>query len=149
VFAPETAAAVVGEAAASLLAAAQAGEHHGWIRAQALTVNDRGRVMVSGFGIDGALAAQAGQGAAHTEKSDAVALAKVYLTAVTGVDADAATVTDLPDDLPAPATKLAKAVIKGSGPKKLADITTALGTGNTAVLRQMVAEAPSLWWPPP
>jgi hypothetical protein len=105
--------------------------------------------MVSGFGIDGALAAQAGQAHAHSEKADAVALAKVYLTAITGLDADTVTVADLPEDLPASARKFAKTVIKGSGPKKLADITAALGTGNTGALRQMVAEAPSLWWPPP
>ena len=149
VFAPATAAAVVGEAAAALGAAAVAGEHHGWIRPQSLTVTNRGRVLVAGLGIDGALASQSGLSKSATEKADAVALAKVYLTAVTGLDADAVTVADLPDDLPPAALKLAKATIKGSGPKKLADITDALGTGDTGALRVMVAEAPSLWWPPP
>ncbi len=148
VFAPLTAAAVIGEAAAALEAAALAGEHHGRIRPQSLTVTDRGRVLVAGLGIDGALASLSGLGKQHTEKADAVALAKVYLTAVTGLDAEAVTVSDLPDDLPPAAKKLAKAAIKGSGPKKLSDITDALGRGDTGALRIMVAEAPSLWWPP-
>lgn len=149
VFAPATAGAVVGEAAAALGAAALAGEHHGWIRPQSLTVTNRGRVLVAGLGIDGALASQSGLSKAATEKADAVALAKVYLTAITGLDADAVTEADLPDDLPPAAVKFAKATLKGSGPKTLADITTSLGTGDTAALRLMVAEAPSLWWPPP
>lgn len=147
-FAPATAAAVVGEAAAGLQAASLAGEHHGQIRPRALTVTESGRVIVSGFGVDGELAAQAGRKRGRDERSDAVALAKIYLTAVTGLDADDVTPDDLPDDLPAVARSFALAVIKGKGPRTLAEITVALGTGNTAVLRQMAAEAPSLWWPP-
>lgn len=148
-FVPITAAALVGEAAAGLQAAALAGEHHGQIRPRALTVTESGRVIVSGFGIDGELKAQAGATRGRDQKSDARALAKIYLTALTGLDADQVTVEDLPDDVPAAGRKLATAAIKGSGPKSLAEIIAALGTGNTAVLRVMAAEAPSLWWPAP
>jgi hypothetical protein len=147
IFVPAAAAAVVGEAAAALITAAVAGEHHGMVRPQSLFVTDRGRVMVSGMGIDGELAVQSGLSRGRNERADAVALARVFLTAITGRDADAVTVADLPDDLSPAAAKFAKAAIKGSGPKKLADVTAALGVGDTKLLRSMATEAPSLWWP--
>ncbi len=147
VFVPDAAAAVVGEAAAALQVAVQAGEHHGMVRPSALFVTDRGRVIVSGMGIDGELAVQAGRSRGRGEKADAVALAKVFLTAITGMPADEVTVDDLPDDLSPAAAKLARAAVKGSGPKRLADVTAALGVGDTRLLRAMAEEAPSLWWP--
>lgn len=147
VFVPRAAAAVVGEAAAALQTASLAGEHHGLIRPRALSVTESGRVIVSGMGLDGELGVQSGKARGRGERTDAVALAQVYLTAITGLAAESVTVADLPDDLSPAALKLAKAAIKGSGPKTLADVTTALGVGDTAVLRGMAHEAPSLWWP--
>lgn len=147
VFVPDAAAAVVGEAAAALQTALAAGEHHGMVRPSSLFVTNRGRVIVSGMGIDGELASYSGRSRGRTERADAVALAQVFLTAITGMPADDVTVADLPDDLRPAAAKLAKAAIKGSGPKKLADVTAALGQGDTKLLRSMATEAPSLWWP--
>lgn len=146
-FAPESACAVVGGAAAALAVAARAGEHHGMVRARSVVVTGKGRVVVAGLGIDGELAAQDGLGRGRSEKADAQALARLYLAAVTAKDADDVVVEDLPDDLTASARALCIAVIKGKGPRTLAEVTGALGTGNHAVLRALVNEAPRLWWP--
>src|SRR5664279_997381 len=70
------------------------------------------------------------------------------LTAVTTLDADAVTADDLPADLTDSARDLCEALLRGSGPLTLAQITGALGTGETAGLRALVAEAPTLWWSP-
>lgn len=146
-FAPDAAGAVMGEAASALTVAALHGEHHGLITGASLTVTDKGRVIVTGVGVAAELAAQAGIGKGRTERADALALARLYVTAVTGLDADAVTAQDLPADLPAAARALCEKVIKGSGPSSLADATAAWGTGDTKVLALLVAEAPTLWWP--
>lgn len=145
-FAPACAAAVVGEAATALAAVLGAGVHHGMVRAAAITVTPKGRVVLSGMGIDGELAAQAGLPKGRTERADAIALAGIYLTALTAKAPADATIADLPDDVPVVARRLCEQVIKGSGPKTLAEVIAALGTGDRHVLRVMVAEAPTLWW---
>ena len=146
-FVPESAAAVVGEAAAGLIAASAQGEHHGYLSGASLTVTHRGRVVVTGVGVAGELAGQAGVGRGRSQKADAIELARLYVSAVTAMDADQVTRAALPADLPKAARTLCEQVIRGSGPKTLADVTRALGTGNTPVLLALVKEAPTLWWP--
>lgn len=147
VFLPATACALVGEASATLRVAERGGLRHGMIRARSFTVTSRGRVMVSGLGVEGELASQAGVDHGRTERDDAIALARLYVTAVTAMDADEVTAEDLPDDLPGPARRLCEALLRGSGPVRLDDVVKALGTGNARVLKALVAEAPRLWWP--
>jgi hypothetical protein len=146
-FLPATAAAVVGEAAATLRVPGRSGIHHGMIRARCLTITPRGRVMMSGLGLEGELGGQAGLGRGRSERADAVALARIFVTAVTGMDADEVTSPDLPADLTKPARDLCEALLRGSGPLTLEHITDALGTGSARALRAIVAEAPTLWWP--
>ena len=146
-FAPASAAAAIGEAAAALATVAGAGMHHGLLRAESITITDDGRVMLGGLGIDGVIAAQSGHVKVRNERTDAVALANLYLTAITGMDPAEVTDTDVPADVPQRARDLCHALIKGAGPTSLADVTAALGTGDSRVLRVLVAEAPSLWWP--
>jgi len=146
-FAPASAAALVGEAAAALAAVASTGTHHGLMRAEAITVTDAGRVMLSGLGIDGVIAAQEGRVKVTNERSDAVALAKIYVAAITGMDPAEVTTADIPGEVPQAGRDLCQALIKGAGPTSLSDVTVALGTGDPRVLKDLVAEAPSLWWP--
>jgi hypothetical protein len=148
-FLPATAAAIVGEASAILGVPLRLGAHHGIMRAQALTVTPRGRVMVSGLGVEGELASQAGLVRGRTERADAVALARIFVTAITAMDPDEVTTDDLPDDLTQPARDVCDMFLRGSGPLTLAQLTEAFGTGETAVLSALVSEAPTLWWPPP
>jgi hypothetical protein len=49
--------------------------------------------------------------------------------------------------VPQGARDLCHALITGAGPTSLADVTAALGTGDSRVLRVLVSETPSLWWP--
>ena len=146
-FAPDSAAAVIGEAAAALSAVVATGMHHGLMTASMITVTDRGRVMVSGLGIDGVIGAQAGRVKVSNERTDAVALAKIFLAAITAMDPEDVTTADIPEDVPQAARDLCHAVLKGSGPTSLADVTAALGTGGTHILKSLAAEAPALWWP--
>lgn len=146
-FLPATACAIIGEASATLRAAERGGLRHGMIRARSLTVTPRGRVVISGLAVEHELASQAGVEHGRSERDDAVALARLYVTAVTAMDPDEVTAEDLPDDLPRPARALCEALLRGSGPVHLADVVKALGTGNTTVLKALVAEAPRLWWP--
>ena len=146
-FAPASAAAVVGEAAAALAAVARGMNHHGMVRPAAITITEKGRVMLSGLGTDGELASQAGLAKGRTERADAIALAGVYVTAVTAKAPHEASKGDLPDDLPRAAKKLCERFIDGAGPATLAEVVGALGTGDARVLRALVAEAPTLWWP--
>lgn len=146
-FAPASAAAVIGEAAAALLAVVGSGEHHGMVRASSITVTTRGRVVVSGLGIDGELASQAGLVKGRTERADAVALTRLYLAAITAKDPADATKADIPSDVSRAARTLCHQLLKGAGPESLAAVTAALGTGDAGVLKALVAEAPSLWWP--
>ncbi len=146
-FAPESAAAVIGGAAAALSAVVGTGMHHGLMRASAITVTARGRVMISGLGIDGVIAAQSGRVKVTNERTDAVALAKIYLAAITAMDPEDVTTDDIPEDVPGHARDLCHALIKGSGPLSLAEVTAALGTGDSDILKALVTEAPSLWWP--
>jgi hypothetical protein len=148
-FLPATAAAIVGEAAAILGVPLRSGMHHGMIRARSLTVTPRGRVMLSGLGVEGELGSQAHLIRGRTERADAIALARIFVTAVTALDADAVTAEDLPDDLTEPARDLCEALLRGSGPLTLAQITEALGAGETDALSALAAEAPTLWWSPP
>ncbi len=146
-FAPASAAASIGEAAAALATVASTGVHHGLVRAESITITEQGRVMVSGLGIDGVIAAQSGRAKVRNERTDAVALANLYLAAITAMDPAEVTEADIPTDVPLDARNLCHALIKGAGPTSLADVTAALGTGDSRILKALVAEAPSLWWP--
>jgi len=145
-FLPATAAAIVGEASAILAVPLRSGVHHGMIRASSLTVTARGRVMLSGLGVEGELGSQAHLVRGRTERADAIALARIFVAAVTAVDADDVTADDLPEDLPESARDLCEALLRGSGPLTLAQITAALGKGDVGTLRAFSSEAPTLWW---
>ncbi len=146
-FTPVSAGAVIGEAAAALEAVVGTGTHHGLVRAAAITVTGKGRVMLSGLGVDGVVAAQSGSVKVTNERADAVALANLYLAAITAMDPAKVTTADIPADVSEEARDLCHALIRGAGPTSLSDVTAALGTGDPLVLRALVAEAPSLWWP--
>lgn len=145
-FAPDAAAALIGAAAATLVAPSGRDLHHGFLSADSLTVTSKGHVAIEGLGIHGELAMQSGEGHGDTERADALALASMYLTALTAMPSAEVTEEDLPDDLDDAARDLAVTAIKGSGPTTLAAITAALGTGSSTVLRDLAAQAPRLWW---
>jgi len=134
---PSAACALISEAARALSVAASQGVHHGHVRAQALTITDAGRVVVSGLDSDGELANQAGVGRGRTEVADAHALAQLFLTLVTGMESTQVTVPDLPDDLPLGAADLARGAVAGEGPGTLAQLTLALGAADPTALRSL------------
>lgn len=131
------AAAIIGEAGHALETAAAAGLHHGFLRPEVLHVVDTGRVIVSGLGTDGALAARARLGEEPSERADAGALARLYLALVTGRDAHDVTVGDLPEFLPPRAANMARATIAGDPPSSLAGILGALSPVDSRSLRDV------------
>lgn len=136
---PSIAAAIVGDAARALEAALAEHVHHGYLRPSAIFVTAGGRVTITGVGMDGELALQAGVGRGNDEAADAVALGKIYLTAVTGMDADAATERDLPRELGTRAKKLCARVINGTGPRLLSEVSSALVPIDTRLLSDFPA----------
>lgn len=132
---PRIAGAIVGDAARALTEALSGGVHHGFLRASAIAIADSGRVTVSGTGMDGELALQAGVGRGATEPADAVALGKLYLAAITGMAADSVTERDLPKALGVRARALCDRVIHGTGPGTLDEVLRALAPIDTRVLR--------------
>ncbi|WP_430867990.1 hypothetical protein [Demequina aurantiaca] len=141
------AATIVGDAARALENANAEGVHHGYLRTSSLGVTSAGRVVLSGLGIDGELAMQAGVGRGASESSDAMALGRIYLAAITGLDADAATERDLPADLGVRARKMCIHVINGSGPLTLDAVLHTLAPVDTRTLRDfpsMVRSMPLL-----
>lgn len=131
------AAAIIGEAAHALEAAAALSVHHGYVRPEAVHVLDTGRVIVSGLGTDGELAARAGLSKKASQKADAQALARLYVALVTGKDAAAATEEDLPEHLALRAANMARATIAGDPPGSLAAILAALGPVDSRGLRDL------------
>lgn len=131
---PRIAGAIIGDAARALGKALAEDVHHGYLRASAIAVANSGRITIAGLGVDGELALQAGIGRGSDEMSDATALAKIYLAAITGMDADAVTERNLPDGLGTRARALSKHVIDGTGPKKLSELLAALAPIDTRIL---------------
>ena len=123
---PRRAVAAIGGAARALAAARAEDLHHGVLRPGSVTVTDRGRVVVSGVGIDAELAAQAGLEADPTEQGDAAALGRMLIRALTGLDADQATPADLPDALAARPRTMVTAILDGGGPESLDQVIVAL-----------------------
>ncbi|WP_062137771.1 hypothetical protein [Demequina aestuarii] len=134
---PRLASSIIGEAARALTVAAAAGVHHGYLRASSITVTPAGRIIVSGLDAEGELATQAGLGRGHSEHSDAVALGRLHLALLTGMDPDAVTAADVPETLPSPARTLALATVAGTGPQTLAEIVRAAGPADAAALRSL------------
>jgi len=132
---PRIAGAIVGDATRALAKALSGGVHHGYLRPSAIAIAKTGRVTVSGAGMDGELALQAGVGRGATESADAVALGKLYLAAITGMAADAVTERDLPKDLGVRARALCDRVIHGTGPGTLDEVLRALAPIDTRILR--------------
>jgi hypothetical protein len=126
--------AIVGELTTALAAATARGHHHGMIRPSAVTLSKRGRVTLSGFGLDGELATQAGIGRGRSERADAVALGRLYLAAVTGMDVDDVTEADIPDGLTDAAAKMCSQVVRGTGPRTLTSVARAMGAAPASVL---------------
>lgn len=139
------ASALVAQAAAALAAVAPQGHHHGHLRPAAITVTPRGRVVVSGLGLDGELATQGGiaQSPGKGERADAVAAASIFLTAITGKDVDDVRLDDIPETLSRDATVLCRAVLNGSGPRTLANVVEALGTFSPRELQDFESTAAS------
>ncbi|WP_152649780.1 hypothetical protein [Demequina oxidasica] len=126
---------IIGDAARALEKAADEGVHHGYLRSSSISVANTGRVTVSGLAVDGELAMQAGVGRGASEATDAMALGKLYLAAVTGVDPDSATERDLPSDLGVRGRKLCIHVIGGTGPLTLDSVLHSLTPIDSRILR--------------
>lgn len=137
---PRIAGTIVGDAARALTKASAEGVHHGYLRPSSLTVTEGGRVTVTGLGVDGELAMQAGIGRGATESTDAKSLGRIYLSAITGLDADVATERDLPKDLGVRGRKLCIQVINGSGPANLEALLRLLAPVDTRVLRDFASQ---------
>ena len=146
-LAPDVAAAVIGATADALARAAQAGTFHGIIAARHVVVTAQGRVVITGLGFEGELASQAGKRSRYRDRDDAVALARLYVEAVTGRAFGDVLPDDLPEDLSLAAHELAVSTIKGKGPRTLDALVDALGAGSYPALRLLASEAPRLWWP--
>ena len=136
--------AVVGEAARALLVASAARVHHGWVRPSCIGVDARGRVVISGVGMDGELALQAGLRRGKGEAADATALARVFLSCVTGRDADTATAADIPPATSEASREVCERAIAGRGVESLAKLLDALGSFDTRVLRGLPSGVDSL-----
>jgi hypothetical protein len=136
--------AVVGEAARALAVASAAGVHHGWVRPACISIEASGRVTVSGVGVDGELALQAGLRRGKGEGADATALARVFLACVTGRDPDIATAADIPASTSDASRALCEKAIAGKELGSLAELTEALGAFDTRVLRGLPAGVDSL-----
>lgn len=130
---------IVGEVARALASAAAEGVHHGYLRASSLIVTPAGRIVVSGLATEGELATQAGLGRGQTEAADALALARLHLAMVTGLDPDEVTAADVPPTLPPAAHDLALATVAGSAPSTLPAIARAAGPADAAALRSLRA----------
>ena len=126
--------AVIGGAARGLAAARAAGLHHGFLRPSAITVTDRGRVVVGGIGVDGEAAWQAGLAPLRSEASDAGALAAILVACLTGLPVDDATVEDLPEGLGGRARALAVSTLEGDAPTALDQVVEALSPFDSRAL---------------
>lgn len=142
------AAAIIGEAAHALQAAAKLGVHHGFLRSDAVHVADTGRVVLSGLATDGHLAFQADLADSPSEMADARALARLHLALVTGMVVEEATVTDLPVDLSPRAANLARATIAGNEPTTLAELSRIFSSADARVLRDVSHTMTSWPWVP-
>lgn len=142
------AAAIIGEAAYALEAAAGAGVHHGFLRPEALHIVDTGRVIISGLGIEGRLAARAGLSTRPSERADARALARLFLALVTGQEADEVTVGDVPEVLAPRAANMARATVASKPPASLAAVLGALSPVDSRVLRDFSRTLTDWDWVP-
>ncbi|WP_062381136.1 hypothetical protein [Demequina pelophila] len=141
--------AAVGGVGRALVAARTSGLHHGMLRPAAVTITPRGRVVLSGIGVDGpaqedadappaaadaptrpddeaaAIAARA-RASSLAEAVDAKALAALLVRCLTGGPAADATPDDLPEDLPTQARALCEDVLAGHSPERLDAVVRAL-----------------------
>ena len=141
---PRRAIAIIGGAARALTAARSGDLSHGRLEAGAITVTDRGRVVVSGIGVDGVAAAQAGLVEPPSEQADVRALSRHLLHALTGVAPDEATADDLPDGVPAGARDVALAAVAGGGPDTLATLIAALSPFDARTLLGFTSDVAGL-----
>ncbi|MFN3866337.1 MAG: hypothetical protein ACK4MD_06445 [Demequina sp.] len=134
---PALASSIIGEAARALAVAAASGVHHGYLRASSITVTPAGKIVVSGLDAEGELATQAGLGRGHSELADALALGRLHLALITGMDPDAVTAADIPAWLPPANRDLALATVAGTGPRTLAEIARFAGPADAVALRSL------------
>ena len=146
-FTPASAAATMGEAAGRVGGVADTDMHHGLMRAESITITDQGRVMVSGLGIDGVIAGQSGRARARNERADAVALASLYLAAITAMDPAEVTEHDVPADVPHGCARPVSCADQGLRSQDPCRRDARARLWRSRVLKMLVAEAPSLWWP--
>lgn len=131
---PRRAVAAIGGAARALAAARVEDLHHGFLRARSITVTDRGRVVVSGVGVEAEAAAQAGLDVDPSERGDAAALSGILIRALTGLDLADAAVEDLPDGLSERSKRLATGILEGDGPQSLDQMILALSPFDSRAL---------------
>lgn len=136
--------AVVGEAARALAVASAVGVHHGWVRSACIGVDAAGKVSISGVGVDGELALQAGLRRGSGEEADATALSRVFLACITGRDPDAATAADIPAATSEASRALCESAIAGTSVGSLAKLVDLLGAFDTRKLRGLPAGVDSL-----
>lgn len=136
---PRIAGAIVGDAARALEKANAENVHHGYVRASSISIASNGRVTVAGLGVDGELAMQAGVGRGATESSDAMALGRIFLAAITGEDAAEATERNLPAELGVRGRKLCRQVLGGTGPTTLDAVARTFAPIDTRILRDFPA----------
>lgn len=139
------ASAVFGEVARALSVAHAKTIIHGAVRASSISVTARGHALLTGLGIDGELATQAGRSSTKARKTaiDAAALAELYVLAITGIEASDATEDDLPSNLSPRAREMCGAVIRGSGPQDVTAIAEALSPFHIRYLRSFASQTAS------
>jgi hypothetical protein len=127
----------VGEAARAVEAAAGVGLRHGAISPESLFVTSRGRVILSGAGVAASLVSLEFESRSVTERDDALALARLFVRAVTGLDPSESTPEDLPSDLTRAERDLAYVVSGPGGRPALADLFRVLAPWNRQLLRSL------------
>lgn len=129
--------ALVGEACASMEAAASLGFRHGAISPVMLTITDRGHVLVTGAGIADRLVHSDPSHGPVTDRDDARALALCFIRAVTGIEPDDVEPEDLPRDLTRTERDLSFAVLGPSGRPSFADLHRVFPSWNPSALRDL------------
>lgn len=131
---PRRAVAAIGGAARALAAARAEDLHHGILRPRSITVTERGRVVVSGVGIEAEAASHAGVETDPSERGDARALGEMLVRSLTGLDVGDATEEDLPEALAARPRRLVAQILAGDGPRSLDQVIVSLSPFDSRAL---------------
>lgn len=129
--------ALIGEAARAVEAAASLGLRHGAITPELLSVTNQGRVVLAGAGIAANLTNLQRKIRDVTERDDALALALLFVRAVTGLDPSEVSAEDLPRDLTRAERDLAFVVSDSAGRPSLTDLFRVFPSWNRQLLRSL------------